>query len=188
MSLQGARVRTAHGDKFKTLSQPISNIDNNGPNHYFALKCSNLKWHHDSGAAEKFCSFENSPASPAFKKRGKDLNRRIAKRQNRFSFQHQFGLCLRAAKCERIVKVGESDGAFLVMRPLTLPHTNSRHLRTNYNTLLIFIIGEYLIVVFWGSFRDGDGGFGGGNGGAPLSVCQGRAGRWYAQCQRGLLH
>ena len=49
---------------------------------YFALKCSNLKCHHHSGAAEKFCSFENSPASPAFKKQGKDLNRRIAKRQN----------------------------------------------------------------------------------------------------------
>ena len=111
---------------------------------YLDLKCSNLKCHHDSEtAAEKFCSFENSPAYPAFKKQGKDLNRRIAKRQNLFSFQHQFGLCLRAAKCERIVKVGESDGAFLVMRPLTLPHTNSRHLRTNYNTLLIFIIGEY---------------------------------------------
>ena len=50
---------------------------------YLDLKCSNLKCHHDSEtAAEKFCSFENSPASPAFKKRGKDLNRRIAKRQN----------------------------------------------------------------------------------------------------------
>ena len=34
------------------------------------------------------------------------------------------------------------------MRPLTLPHTNSRHLRTNYNTLLIFIIGEYFVLVF----------------------------------------
>ena len=44
--------------------------------------------------------------------------------------------------------MGESDGAFLVMRPLTLPHTTSRHLRTNYNTLLIFIIGEYFVVVF----------------------------------------
>ena len=72
-------ARAAHVDKFKTLSLPISNIAN-GPNHYFPLKCSNLKWHHYSGtAAEKFCSFENSPA---FKKRGKDLNRRIAKRQN----------------------------------------------------------------------------------------------------------
>ena len=55
---------------------------------------------------------------------------------------------MRAAKCERIVKVGESDGAFLVMRPLTLPHTTSRHLRTNYNTLLIFIIGDYFVFVF----------------------------------------
>ena len=44
--------------------------------------------------------------------------------------------------------MGESDGAFLVMRPLTLPHTTSRHLRTNYNTLLIFIIGEYYVFVF----------------------------------------
>ena len=34
------------------------------------------------------------------------------------------------------------------MRPLTLPHTTSRHLRTNYNTLLIFIIGEYFCFVF----------------------------------------
>ena len=34
------------------------------------------------------------------------------------------------------------------MRPLTLPHTNSRHLRTNYNTLFIFIIGEYFVLVF----------------------------------------
>ena len=44
--------------------------------------------------------------------------------------------------------MGESDGAFLVMRPLTLPHTTGRHLRTNYNTLLIFIIGEYYVFVF----------------------------------------
>ena len=44
--------------------------------------------------------------------------------------------------------MGESDGAFLVMRPLTLPHTTSRHLRTNYNTLPIFIIGEYFVLVF----------------------------------------
>ena len=34
------------------------------------------------------------------------------------------------------------------MRPLTLPHTNSRHLRTNYNTLLIFVIGDYFVFVF----------------------------------------
>ena len=33
-SLQGARVRAGHVDKFETLSQPISNIAN-GPNQLF---------------------------------------------------------------------------------------------------------------------------------------------------------
>ena len=73
--------------------------------------------------------------------------------------------------------MGESDGAFLVMRSLTVPHTNSRHLRTNYNTLLIFIIGEYfvLVLVFCFSFRGGDGGCGGGNGGAPAHCWSAKA-------------
>ena len=33
------------------------------------------------------------------------------------------------------------------MRPLTLPHNTSTHLCTNYNTLFIFIIGEYFVFV-----------------------------------------
>ena len=36
-SLQGARVRAGHVDKFETLSQPISNIAN-GPNQLFGFK------------------------------------------------------------------------------------------------------------------------------------------------------